>query len=333
MSEKMTVTTAGNVGIGTTAPTEKLDVTGSIKMVDGNQAAGKLMVSDAAGKGTWTDAATALSGSTTASKWTNDATNTLVKLTNLSDNTTARPAGKEFVVTDAGNVGIGTATPIAPLDLVGNFHLSSGATIYGAGSTFLRAGSGGILHLGSNDANSHMVINNGNVGIGTTTPRAKLDVRNGSIIASSATATNGSTIIEGYYDQDTTGGSTAVMGTSYSTGGLVLGYGLRPSNTTPNEFFSAFAHAGGRSALVNDHQGFHLFSGAVQTVAIGSPLTMSEKMTVTTAGNVGIGTTAPTSKLQVVGLPVHATNAAAITAGLTAGAFYHAGDGIVRVVF
>lgn len=49
--------------------------------------------------------------------------------------------------------------------------------------------------------------------------------------------------------------------------------------------------------------------------------------------NVGIGTTTPTSKLQVVGLPVHAHNAAAITAGLTAGAFYHAGDGIVRVVF
>jgi hypothetical protein len=50
-------------------------------------------------------------------------------------------------------------------------------------------------------------------------------------------------------------------------------------------------------------------------------------------GYVGIGTIAPTSKLQVVGLPTHATNAAAITAGLTAGAFYHTGDGIVRVVF
>ena len=42
----------------------------------------------------------------------------------------------------------------------------------------------------------------------------------------------------------------------------------------------------------------------------------------TTSGNVGINTTSPTAKLQVVGLSTHADNAAAITAGLTAGAMY-----------
>jgi len=43
-------------------------------------------------------------------------------------------------------------------------------------------------------------------------------------------------------------------------------------------------------------------------------------------GNVAIGTTAtPTSKLQVVGLPVYANNAAAIAGGLTIGAFYRTG--------
>lgn len=46
-----------------------------------------------------------------------------------------------------------------------------------------------------------------------------------------------------------------------------------------------------------------------------------------------IGTTTPTSKLQVVGLPVHADNTAALGAGLTAGAFYHNGDGVVRVAY
>ena len=39
-------------------------------------------------------------------------------------------------------------------------------------------------------------------------------------------------------------------------------------------------------------------------------------------GNVGIGTTAPTAKLQVVGLPTYSTNALALAGGLTAGAFY-----------
>lgn len=42
-------------------------------------------------------------------------------------------------------------------------------------------------------------------------------------------------------------------------------------------------------------------------------------------GQVGMGTVAPTSALQVVGLPVYANNAAAVAGGLTAGAFYRTG--------
>ena len=51
----------------------------------------------------------------------------------------------------------------------------------------------------------------------------------------------------------------------------------------------------------------------------------TEKMRITGSGNLGIGTTAPTSKLHVVGLPVFANNAAAVTGGLTPGAFYRTG--------
>jgi hypothetical protein len=50
-------------------------------------------------------------------------------------------------------------------------------------------------------------------------------------------------------------------------------------------------------------------------------------------GNVGIGTTTPTSKLHVVGLPVFADNASAITGGLTAGAFYRTSVGVLMVTF
>lgn len=53
LTERMTISDGGLVGIGQTTPTEKLEVNGSIKMTDGTQAAGKIMTSDAAGKASW----------------------------------------------------------------------------------------------------------------------------------------------------------------------------------------------------------------------------------------------------------------------------------------
>lgn len=44
---------AGNVGIGTTTPSEKLEIAGAIKIVDGTQAAGRVLTSDSTGKTSW----------------------------------------------------------------------------------------------------------------------------------------------------------------------------------------------------------------------------------------------------------------------------------------
>ena len=57
----------------------------------------------------------------------------------------------------------------------------------------------------------------------------------------------------------------------------------------------------------------------------------TEAMRIDSSGDVGIGTATPTAALQVVGLAEHADNAAALTAGLTAGAFYRTGD-LLKVV-
>jgi hypothetical protein len=53
-----TITASGNVGIGTTTPTTKLDINngninGALKIVDGTQGEGRVLTSDANGIGTW----------------------------------------------------------------------------------------------------------------------------------------------------------------------------------------------------------------------------------------------------------------------------------------
>ena len=58
----------------------------------------------------------------------------------------------------------------------------------------------------------------------------------------------------------------------------------------------------------------------------------SSQFTILTTGNVGIGTTAPTSKLQVTGLLVFANNADAVAGGLTSGAFYTNASGTLSAV-
>jgi hypothetical protein len=43
----------GNVGIGTSTPTQKLEVAGSVKITDGTEGAGKALISDATGNASW----------------------------------------------------------------------------------------------------------------------------------------------------------------------------------------------------------------------------------------------------------------------------------------
>lgn len=53
--------------------------------------------------------------------------------------------------------------------------------------------------------------------------------------------------------------------------------------------------------------------------------TTTQHLRIDNTGKMIIGTGAPTSMLQVVGLPTYANNAAAVAGGLTAGAFYRTG--------
>lgn len=104
--EKMVVLGNGNVGIATSIPSEKLHIIGSIRMVDGNQAAGKVLTSDANGVATWT---TPAGGGVTGS-------GTLNYITKWTPSGTA--LGDSLIFDNGTNVGIGTAVPTAKFHVV-----------------------------------------------------------------------------------------------------------------------------------------------------------------------------------------------------------------------
>ena len=89
---------------------------------------------------------------------------------------------------NGGNVGVGTASPGAKLDVVGGAKIgvSVSADVLDAVSstTYLKGGTGGVQIQTPNGTNRMGINNNGNVGIGLTTPSEKLHV-NGNVKASS----------------------------------------------------------------------------------------------------------------------------------------------------
>ena len=61
----LTIKNNGNIGIGNTDPQAKLDIQGTVKIVDGTQGAGKVLTSDANGNASWQT----ISSGTTSQNW------------------------------------------------------------------------------------------------------------------------------------------------------------------------------------------------------------------------------------------------------------------------
>jgi len=96
------------------------------------------------------------------------------------------------------------------------------------------------------------------------------------------------------------------------------GASLQLKDSAQNYLFSFEGHGGFRYWARNLYKPTFIVTNAGEMQAIGPGNSYF-------TGNLGIGTTTPTSKLQVVGLTVYASNATAITGGLTVGAFYRTG--------
>ncbi len=174
-TERFVIQQTGNVGIGTINPLAKLDVAGNIKITDGTHGAGKVLTSDANGLATWT---------TPAGGSSNLANGSAVGNTTYWNGTDWVETSNLF--SNGSNVGIGTTTPTSQFDIMGSTE-SRSRYRYGSETAGLTIGNWANeayvynelntdLVLGTNSITRVRIKNDGNVGIGTDTPGAKLDV-------------------------------------------------------------------------------------------------------------------------------------------------------------
>ena len=163
----MTIDVTGNVGIGTTAPDSDLEVRGTAESI--------LKVSESTNNNFIQLYQQASDSYLTAGTKTGTATNNLKIYTGGSES---------MIVTDTGEVGIGTSAPSTPLHVYNDVpalrlqDATSGDNHYVTGNNGeLRLQTTGYLSLMPGNTTSMTLFANGNVGIGTTSPSDRLTVK------------------------------------------------------------------------------------------------------------------------------------------------------------
>jgi hypothetical protein len=290
-SIRMTIDSNGSVGIGTTSPLKTLHVesTAESALFRGSAtwgAAFQISASAAGGK-YWQIQATANAAGEGAGKF----------IITDRDNSATR-----FAIDSTGNVGIGTTSPGAKLDVAGSLTVGTGVTgastdikisnssnakthyIFSdvsSGELGIEAGASVGIKFNTNTTNTRMVIlSGGNVGIGTTSPGAKLDVA-GTFRASGA----GIHIINS--SDDTV---PLRLTTTTATNNSRLGFGTLNSANSYNISVGAYATSS-LGFWTNDTVQGHINSSGIFTYSGGNLLV--------TNGIIGIGTSSPSRGLTI----------------------------------
>jgi hypothetical protein len=248
----------GNVGIGTTSPGANLHITSPD--LEG------ILLSDSS------------SSKTSASLINWETYGGQLNLYDASGNTGARirgyanPSGVQAAFT-AGNVGIGTATPVEKLDIYGNMQVNGYIKGISTGSDLdLRADFYLLKNLAGDS--EWVRIQNGNVGIGTTSPSAPLHVRREG----------------GTYE----GLAQTILALEPDLATRDAGFSMKTTRN-PGRIYQMRAGLGYAGASNNL---YFIDQTAYQQ---GAALTAASRMVFDTTGNVGIGTVIPAAKLDVVG--------------------------------
>jgi trimeric autotransporter adhesin len=306
-TERMRITSDGNVGIGTTSPSQKLHLVGTgtedgirIVLADTNN----VLLGYATG-GT----------NMTHNLYTSGSTGILALHAANAEQVRLSSSGSSFL--NGGNVGIGTASPQYLLHLnanspligltnaaagVGNIGFYEGSTIKGyvqyvSPTHAVGAPRTGNLEIATpsaapedidirpGDVSAIYINNGGNVGIGTTSPASKLETV-GIILAGDVTAANGSTGFAIRYD-GAAGNLLNTLGSMYSSAATVLGYGVKPRNNAAGLVSSAGNASFSKGALQVSNA--LTFSNApAATVAVGTVVAMTDRFVIDSSGNMVI---------------------------------------------
>jgi hypothetical protein len=270
-AQNMTIDSSGNVGIGTTNPTEKLTMAFDGKM-------------GFAWSGADPNVYNSIYKSGAATRFDSFATTVATtEMFRFSGSASTGAADRPILsILNGGNVGIGTTAPGYKLDVQGGYvNASSGFCIAGSCQTSWTTGAQGYWTLyGTNIANN----NAGNVGIGTTAPSQALEVV-GNVFASGTRP---------FFKSQTTGSTTGSYFGQFGTDTTYLTEGVRYDGSTWNLDDVAVPGA------VVDVSGTVPFR--VRRASAGAnPRTLAEFMRIDSVGNVGIGTTNPYSLFEISG--------------------------------